>query len=184
MKKNKNEKKKIRQYKSRHLTRKSQEPYKFSATVDTRRDLVDVLDCMGFRQSEIVNELKKRGYFANYKKPYCAVTEDLMYVRAKRKEVQRQDIDSIRGEYIATNREILKRALSGEDGDFHSALEACKNIARVKGLDVDEVFKFKGAVLNVNTELSDEGLASRIKEIENVLTRTEARAIKKKNIRK
>ena len=157
------------------------EPY---VQVEIRRELVDALDSMGVKHGAILIELQKRGYLKGYKNPYNAVKEDLMYIHARRREARQQDIDSIRAEYIARNTEILKRALEGPQGDFHSALEACKNIARTKGLDVDEVLKFKGAVLNVNTELSDSEISRRIQEIENILTRTEARAIKKKNIRK
>ena len=130
-----------------------------------RREMIDSLDVIGYKTSEIVRILLKENLLKKSKNPYVLIKSDLKIVRARRKEnLYTGEADKIRAEYIGQQIEILKRALRNKD--HRASIEASKNIAKARGISVEEVLKIEMNVEGGIKEISDEELNRRIGRIE------------------
>ena len=125
--------------------------------VAARRDLVDALDSIGVRRSDILKALQDKGYLVGYLEPVQVVKQDLIFVRERKKQLLLDgDIDQAKVEFIAQQREILQKALANKK--YNDAIEASKNILKARGFNVD---KFEGD-LKIKAHVT---LADFIKEV-------------------
>ena len=112
--------------------------------VEARRELVDSLDCIGFKRSEILRSLIEKGYLEGYQNPLQILKDDLRHVRHRRKDILRSGLlDETKIQFISEQQEIFRLAIRKKD--FHNAIEASKNVAKGRGFNVDKMV-FKGLI--------------------------------------
>lgn len=108
------------------------------ADIDARRELIDILDCCGLRPQEILKRLQDKDFLKDSKYPIGVVYKDLEAVREKRKELIQHNLpDNTKADFIGQQAEVFAQAIKYKD--HHSAIEASKNIAKARGLDIDKL---------------------------------------------
>jgi len=116
--------------------------------VARRREFVDSYDAIGFKTMEIV--IRLRELMADNKieeiatkNLYRLVRKDLVIVRERRKELlYTGEAEKTKREYIAQQKEIMKRAIAHKD--YHTASDVADKIAQARGVDIEQIVKFKG----------------------------------------
>lgn len=104
-----------------------------------RREIVDSLDCIGMKPTEILKFLHQKGYTIKY----WSVIRDLRMTRKDRKSLLFEgEVDRIRIEYIGAQIEILKRAITNKD--YRTASDIVDKIAKARGVDIETIIKIKG----------------------------------------
>ena len=117
--------------------------------IAARRDLVDALDCIAVRASDILKMIQDKGYLIGYDNPNAVIQKDLRFVRERRKELLLHgDVEQAKVEFIAQQREILAKTLANKR--YGNAIEASKNILKARGFNVD---KFEGD-LNISGKIT------------------------------
>lgn len=104
-----------------------------------RRETVDTLDIIGIRPNRIFAQLQTEYYQdKGYKDPFKTFWADVIAVRKARKTLLLDGKkDLALQEFIAEQKEIFTRAIT--DKDYKQAILASVNIARARGVDLNDM---------------------------------------------